>query len=1267
MKLLIDLQGCQTASQFRGIGRYSAALAQGIVRNAGEHEIVLLANGAFSEGIESLRAQFLPHVSERNFIVFDSERPVAEIDPGNAVRARLAEIERERLISSIAPDAVLLTSLFEGFVDDAVTSIGTTGSRPVTAVVLYDLIPYLSPDPNWPPNYKDYYDRKIKSLLKSDRLLSISRYSGDEAANAIPGLTERIVNMSSACDTGFLPADLPLSRKLELQRKYTLTRPFVMSSGIIEPRKNHKVLLQAFAALPKEITSNLQLVFVGGGEEWLIKELQHLAAALGLYDGQLVFTGHVPNEELIDLYRLCELFVFPSKYEGFGLPPLEAMSCGAVVIGANTTSIPEVIGREDALFDPLSVDELCNLMMQTLTDTAFRKSLQDHGLLRAKEFSWDRTARIALDAIVHAYNKSSKSQSAPQSVAPTDRPRLAMVSPLPPEQTGIADYMAELLPELAKVYEVTVISNQKTVLPGPNGEIFTVKPVNWFEMHAATFERIVYQVGNSPFHAHMLDLLVRYPGVVVLHDFFISSLKLWKEKTGYCTDAFRKALLYSHGYAALSDIEKQCEQTAKFRWPCSLPAVNAALGIIVHSQYSKELVAKYYGNGFKEKVTVVRHHRAPAPHVTRAEARKRLGVATDTFLVCAFGFMDLTKLNHVLLQAWAASALANDASCRLVFVGGRAEPDYAHQIDASIERINNGESISITGFATKETFTDYLAAADVAVQLRTLSRGETSGTVLDCLAHGVPLIINAHGPVSEYSDDILIKLPDEFSVTELTNALELLHRDESTRKKLSQCGKDYIANLHAPCLTVQGYADVIERVTSSSDCQQTANAVHDFWQSTPPLSFGKRKGIASKLVDLLHSPRRPKIYLDVSATTRNDLKTGIERVARALLNELLISPPHGYLVVPVYLVEEQGQWRVRKANTFLSRQPGYSLVPQDDELVIPGCGDLLLALDLFTEGVCAAEQQGLYTYWKAAGAGVGFLVFDILPVTHPEFFPPWAANMHENWLHSISRAAGQLVCISRHVQEEVEKWLSHTVITKKPIPKLESFQLGADVSASLPSNGLQEDAANVLAALSKHPTFLMVGTIEPRKGHLQTIAAFELLWQQGVEINLVIVGREGWIGLPDTDRRTIPKIINNIQRCPNLGKRLFWLDGISDEYLDKIYAASDCLIAASEDEGFGLPLIEAAQHNLPIIARDILVFREVAGEYAFYFGDNVSPQVITDAVKEWLNLYQRNQHQKSDNMPWLTWKDSANALFNLLISEELKFKTKSNDCQIEVL
>jgi glycosyltransferase involved in cell wall biosynthesis len=121
-----------------------------------------------------------------------------------------------------------------------------------------------------------------------------------------------------------------------------------------------------------------------------------------------------------------------------------------------------------------------------------------------------------------------------------------------------------------------------------------------------------------------------------------------------------------------------------------------------------------------------------------------------------------------------------------------------------------------------------------------------------------------------------------------------------------------------------------------------------------------------------------------------------------------------------------------------------------------------------------------------------------------------------------------------------------------------------------------------------------------------------------------------------------------LRKHKELGKRLFLLESASDEFLTKIYATSTCLIAASYGEGFGLPLIEAAQHKLPIICRDIPVFREVAGQHAFYF-DASDAIGLSASIKQWLLLYEKTAHPTSDRMPWKTWSESAENLKHLLI------------------
>ena len=282
-------------------------------------------------------------------------------------------------------------------------------------------------------------------------------------------------------------------------------------------------------------------------------------------------------------------------------------------------------------------------------------------------------------------------------------------------------------------------------------------------------------------------------------------------------------------------------------------------------------------------------------------------------------------------------------------------------------------------------------------------------------------------------------------------------------------------------------------------------------------------------------------------------------------------------------------------------------------------------------------KAGVYHRLRRAGVNVITLVYDILPLTLPSKFPKGTAQAHELWVENVFRLDG-VVCISRTVMDELTEWAHKKISIDLNQFSINWFHLGADIENSSPSTGFPGNYASVIDAIKRKTSFLMVGTLEPRKGHSQTLAAFEQMWAGGVHANLIIVGKQGW---------KVDKLAAKLRNHPELGKRLYWMEGISDEYLEQVYAASSCLIAASEGEGFGLPLIEAAQHGLPMIARDILVFREVAGEYAFYF-DGKEPAELAAAIQDWLKLYKSNQHPGSDSMPWLTWKDSVAQLLERL-------------------
>jgi len=168
----------------------------------------------------------------------------------------------------------------------------------------------------------------------------------------------------------------------------------------------------------------------------------------------------------------------------------------------------------------------------------------------------------------------------------------------------------------------------------------------------------------------------------------------------------------------------------------------------------------------------------------------------------------------------------------------------------------------------------------------------------------------------------------------------------------------------------------------------------------------------------------------------------------------------------------------------------------------------------------------------------------------------------------------------------------------------------------------------------------MVGTVEPRKGHRQTLAAFERLWSEGVEASLVICGKQGWM---------MDDFAEKVTAHEQTGRLLFWYPHVSDQHLQRLYQSCTALLMASEGEGFGLPIIEAARHGLPVIARDLKVFREVAGSHAAYFW-GLTAEELSASLLHWLNLQKAGQVPASRQIPIVTWKESAREVLSLLIS-----------------
>lgn len=898
MRLMIDYQGAQSGgSRNRGIGRYTASITRAIIRSAPEAEVLLLLNGAFDETVAQIRAEFEDVLPRENIIVWRPLTPIAHIESRNDDRRRASELLREAVVARHLPDALLITSHFEGSGDDGATTIGLLPTAYPTAVILYDLIPYIyRPIYLRDPAVERWYEERLGSLKRADLLLAISESSRQEAIDYLGYPADRALNISTAADVHFRRMELSDSERDALFARYCIAKPFVMYTGGIDHRKNIEGLIRAFGKLPAKMRRKHQLVVICSMRSGDDLRLRQVATEAGLAADELVLTGFIPEEDLIALYSACKLFVFPSWHEGFGLPALEAMSCGAPVIAGNRSSLPEVLGDPAALFDPRDDGSIAEKVKSALGDDEFRHQLIENGVRRAAMFSWDKIGKRAVEALKEVIARGPRLDAPAQ--RSQRRPRMAIVTPAPPAHTGIAYYAATLIRSLHEFYDIDVVLSDGATTDDP----FIAANCNVigstsFRNSYEWYERVVYQFGNSDHHSHMVDLIQDYPGVLVLHDFFVSDLSSWREHLGGVHGNWAHDLYESHGIGAVLERHDQSQLFSVInKYPCSFAVTRHALGVLCHSDEARSLQVAWHGAEAAQDWAVIPMIRSTPRLPARTDARHALGIKSDEFVVCAFGILGTSKLNHRLIEAWIESALGRDKRCRLFFVGGHGAEDYYAELRDKVQGDKAAARVEFTGWVNNAEYIQYLSAADVAVQLRGVTHGETSAATLDAMLSGIPVIANMSPSLPRGADDAIAYISAEASAADLADALERMYRDRSLRSEIGQAGQRYAKENHCESVCGRKFAEAVEEAYRRSTATLNA-AVAEL--AGLRLSEAEASHLADEFAGLLS--QRATLYVDITALLPS-LPETFEAKLGPFLRDLAEEQPT-LRVVPVERVE----------------------------------------------------------------------------------------------------------------------------------------------------------------------------------------------------------------------------------------------------------------------------------------------------------------------------------------------------------------------------
>jgi glycosyltransferase involved in cell wall biosynthesis len=1220
MRLLIDLQGAQGINRNRGIGKYTINFTKELCNISKKHDVCLLINGSYNESAIELQSIFKSYVPSNNLYIWMPPKIIRN-GPDDSFHESITGLCYQQFVNRIIkPEIRIITSPFEGYHDNCVTPLSSDEHSSIA--IVYDMIPLLYPEIYLKdPSYRHWYKERTEQLKELDTIYTISKSAKDDIHKVLE--TEMpIINISCAANLVSPSKKNSLDQRDAIYKKFKIKGSYVLYTGGFDERKNIYRLLEAWSLLPTNVIDQYQLILVFYLNNDARKEIEKKIQQLNIKENQVVLTGYTEDDDLATLYSFCDFFIFPSWYEGFGMPILEAMSFGKAVLASNSSSIPELIESEEALFDPFNSQDIANKIKRLSRDTDLKNLLEASSKSTSQAFTWGKTAQLAMTYLEQNHKVFKKKKYNHKLDLYTKKIlKLAYLSPLPPDKSGISDYSIDLLRHLKDHYEIDVIATHpNNILVENLDDKIGIKSIDAFKRTSNNYDRVIYHFGNSPYHEHMFELLKEIPGVVILHDFYLSDLQNASETNNWRTNALKKSLYKGHGYNSLLH-----KNNIQF-YPANIDVLQDAVGVIVHSNFCLSLALQHYSIVDQSSIKII-------PILKQANDLRIRKTDEDNktrpFTICCFGILTQHKLNKEIIEAFIAAYTEVKSNIQLVFVG-EANLQYGQCLHDIIEESGIEDRITITGWVNSSDYLRWLVNADIAIQLRTNSRGESSASVLDCLSHGLPTIINQHGSNTEIPDDVVIKLPETFCTRDLAKEIINLYENKILRKALSMKAVNYISKIHSPQICTQMYADSIESFYDLNK-DNFYKGLQDFSSILKEAPISHTLEVSS-LQAKIYPPsiRNKQILVDISEIIKHDAKSGIQRVIKTVLTEWLHNPPFGYKIEPVYATLAEGY---RYAHSYTMKKLGLDYIVEQDRFIDLHPGDIFIALDLSPNIQCA--HKNCFKEMMNLGVKVKHLVYDLIPITNPEYFPS-GVSIFKEWIKLVIDS-DQAICISKTVAHRMEKYIE----TNRIITNINFNIKWNHISSELIAEELninQDDIAKFPEINFNNHTFLMVGTIEPRKGHDQVIEAFEELWKCNSHINLVLVGKEGW---------EVESVIKKI-KSKSITNNIYWLDNINDIGLIYLYKNSTALIAASKDEGFGLPLIEASHFGLPIIAREIEIFREVLDENAYYFNTN-NPTILSDTIVKWLKLFKKNAHPESNRVNYLNTKQFANNLINTIV------------------
>ncbi|MEA2972277.1 MAG: hypothetical protein QOG82_735 [Actinomycetota bacterium] len=746
-QLVIDVQTIQSP-QFseRGIPRYTAELSLALLR-AGAPVAALALNPALP-----FPRRLHPELARAPQLCWNTAAMFHRLaDAGPVAYHVMSPFEGPRPVQTTLPPYAL-------------------GNDVRLVCTLYDLIPEIFEVYAPGSQFHRLYQQRLEMLKRADLLITISDNTSRDAVRLLGVDPEKIAMVGAGASTFFhLPGPSDDPRALLTKGVRKLKRPFVLAvTGVfgLDKRKNTEVLIDAFGQLPEAVRTSHQLVVTckltdEDADRWHARARQQ-----GLDHDTLVLTGYVPDVVLRALYQQARLFVYPSLYEGFGLPALEAARCGCATITSNTSSLPEVLGWEPATFDPTDADNLAAVITKSLADEGFRTRLLEAAEGASERHTWERVA----EKTIAAY----RTLDAPRRHRRPRRLRLALIGPFPPGESGVGHYDQAVAEALSERCEVDCFgehddeqrkNDDGNVVPRPHTSAYRRFPVKALGsvLSPSSYDALIYVLGNSTQHHHRTyEMFLRFPGIAWFHDVSLAAMYL-----GYArrhlpppeAHAFMLNTIRHHYWERAGE-----DLVDEDNW--ETPAVYEAAGIrltgaigsrsranIVGSELARSLMELDSGPFTEPSPTFV------VPPAVRSCAagyedlvRDRRGAAglrggagspltpSENPLVVALGSVSTQTRPEALVEAVAR--LGPDQTADLAFVGP-ADQKLARSVLSQARTLGLTGRVTITGFLDPPDYWEWARRATCVVQLRSDAGGGGGLPLADALGAGRAVVTSA--------------------------------------------------------------------------------------------------------------------------------------------------------------------------------------------------------------------------------------------------------------------------------------------------------------------------------------------------------------------------------------------------------------------------------------------------------------------------------------------------------------------------------------------